>query len=184
MTKEKYYFHKLFSKKSYKFTFDTDKKVITIIQKHLKKGKILDLGCGEGGTALALAELGYDVTAIDISPTAIENIKKEAVKRKIKIKALSSDIEQNNIKKNYDIILGLGIFHFITKNKLFNLLEQIKSHTNKNGLNIFEVFLEKEKYNEGYYFKKNELKKIYSDWKIEKYKENREMAFLVAKKIK
>ncbi|GAA1465036.1 class I SAM-dependent methyltransferase [Microbacterium thalassium] len=38
----------------------------------LEPGRALDLGCGEGGDAVWLAEHGWRTTAVDISPTAIE----------------------------------------------------------------------------------------------------------------
>lgn len=39
----------------------------------LPAGTALDAGCGEGSAAIWLAQQGWDVTAIDISPTAIRN---------------------------------------------------------------------------------------------------------------
>ncbi|WP_158850968.1 SAM-dependent methyltransferase [Saccharothrix deserti] len=38
---------------------------------HLAPGTALDLGCGEGGDALWLAEQGWVVTAVDVSTTAL-----------------------------------------------------------------------------------------------------------------
>lgn len=37
----------------------------------LQPGTVLDLGCGEGGDAVWLAQQGWRVTAVDISPTAL-----------------------------------------------------------------------------------------------------------------
>ncbi|HRA74688.1 MAG TPA: methyltransferase domain-containing protein [Propionicimonas sp.] len=37
----------------------------------LPPGRALDLGCGEGGDVLWLAERGWQVTGVDISPTAV-----------------------------------------------------------------------------------------------------------------
>ncbi len=37
----------------------------------LPPGRALDLGCGEGGDSVHLARLGWQVTAIDVSPTAL-----------------------------------------------------------------------------------------------------------------
>ena len=37
----------------------------------LAPGRALDLGCGEGGDAVHLARLGWQVTAVDVSRTAL-----------------------------------------------------------------------------------------------------------------
>lgn len=37
-------------------------------------GQALDLGCGHGGDALWLASLGWDVTAVDVSATALDRV--------------------------------------------------------------------------------------------------------------
>ncbi len=44
----------------------------------LTPGRALDLGCGHGGDALWLAGLGWDVTAVDISTTALSRVDADA----------------------------------------------------------------------------------------------------------
>lgn len=44
----------------------------------LAPGRALDLGCGEGGDAVHLARLGWSVTAVDISSTALERTRRAA----------------------------------------------------------------------------------------------------------
>jgi len=197
MTKEKYFFEKeVFSKPNYKFNFKADEEMVEEILKYKKSGKVLDLGCGEAGTSFALAEKGFDVTCIDISKTAIKKIKEEATKRGLKISAFFDDLEKYKIKGDYDIIISTGIFHFLPKEKTFELIEKIKGHTKKKGINIFEAFLKgdpsHEEDSEGYYFAKEELKKLYSEWRIldyeeyEDYDEEEEhmnkVSFLIARK--
>jgi 2-heptyl-1-hydroxyquinolin-4(1H)-one methyltransferase len=44
-------------------------------------GDVLDAGCGEAATAIALAEQGYTTVGLDQSPTAIELARAEAARR-------------------------------------------------------------------------------------------------------
>ncbi len=44
----------------------------------LTPGTVLDLGCGEGGDAMWLAERGWQVTAVDISETALKRAAEDA----------------------------------------------------------------------------------------------------------
>lgn len=92
------------------YLFRSYKQMPLIEQKALElcKGKILDVGCGAGSHSLFLQEKGMEVTAIDISPKAIETCKLRGVKT-----AENIDVLNVNNKK-YDTILllmnGTGIF--------------------------------------------------------------------------
>ncbi|MFF9511414.1 SAM-dependent methyltransferase [Streptomyces sp. NPDC014724] len=44
----------------------------------LRPGAALDLGCGAGGDAIWLAQRGWHVTAVDISTTAVEQVRERA----------------------------------------------------------------------------------------------------------
>jgi 2-polyprenyl-3-methyl-5-hydroxy-6-metoxy-1,4-benzoquinol methylase len=61
--------------------------------------KVLDLGCGSGTTAFTLAKLGFNVTGLDISQTAIEMAQDLALKQELKIQfhELSQAFLQNNL---------------------------------------------------------------------------------------
>jgi SAM-dependent methyltransferase len=54
-------------------------------------GRALDVGAGEGGDALWLAEQGWSVTASDISPRALDRIAAEAERRGVKVDCHQSD---------------------------------------------------------------------------------------------
>ena len=48
--------------------------LIEFFTDHPEKGKVLDLGCGQGRDAIALARLGYSVTGIDNSQVGIDQM--------------------------------------------------------------------------------------------------------------
>lgn len=52
-----------------------------LIEQGTFHGDVLDVGCGEAAMSLYLAERGYASVGLDLSPTAIELAKAEAVKR-------------------------------------------------------------------------------------------------------
>ena len=54
--------------------------------KHLKPGAyVLDIGCGPGREAVALAKKGYKVVGIDISPSSVEIARQKAQEMKLSI---------------------------------------------------------------------------------------------------
>ncbi len=172
MHKEKFHFEKEVFSENYEFKFHIDSELIKSILFFKKKGKVLDIGVGDSGTSLRLAELGFEVTCIDISEKCINALKKESEKRGLKITLLCCDAESFDFKENYDIIIATGILHFLSRDKVLGFLEKLKNHTNKDGLNIIDAFLKGskcERDSEGYYFKKGELLKIYSDWQVLKH---------------
>ncbi|MFA5308294.1 MAG: class I SAM-dependent methyltransferase [Dehalococcoidales bacterium] len=83
--------------------------------RELGKKTVLDLGCGRGRHSLFLAEMGFDVTATDISPQGITQLKEEAGKRGLdgKIKTLVCDmLELPFPAKSFDAVLAfLSITH-------------------------------------------------------------------------
>lgn len=69
------------------------------------RGRILDVGCGAGRHALYLQKKGFDVTAIDNSPGAIEVCKLRGVKRAL----VRSIAEVDKFKPaSFDCVLMLG----------------------------------------------------------------------------
>lgn len=135
-----------------------------------KKGRVLDIACGEGRNALFLAENGYDVDAIDISGVAIERGRLLAAKGGVKINFIQVDLESYKIPaKAYDLIIN---FNYLQR----TLVPKIKKGLKKGGVIIFETFTLEQKTigppkNPNYLLKPNELLKLFKDFHILFYRE-------------
>lgn len=72
----------------------------------LPTGRALELGCGEGGDALWLAEQGWQVTAVDISPTAIERGRMMAAERGLadRIEWIAADLSDWAPTGSFDLV--------------------------------------------------------------------------------
>jgi len=72
----------------------------------LPPGRALDLGCGEGGDAVWLAERGWQVTAVDISETAMKRAGEEARARGVldRIDFQCHDLSDSFPGGTYDLI--------------------------------------------------------------------------------
>ncbi len=94
----------------------------------LSKGSILDVGCGAGSHSLYLQEKGFDVKAIDISPSAIEVCKKRGLEN-------AACIDIINEEGSYDTILllmnGSGVFRSLSQTPYF--LNHLKNLLNPGG---------------------------------------------------
>lgn len=82
------------------------------------KGKILEIGCGNGRDIIYLAQHGYNVVGIDITPRAIalaKKNKKDFLKNKIQnrnLKFVVADAENLPFPDSYfDGIYSIGVLH-------------------------------------------------------------------------
>ena len=82
------------------------------------KGKLLDLGCGQGRDAIPLARIGFSVTGIDRSSVGINQMLEIAQEQGLVIKGIVGDIYNYTEIKKFDIILLDSMFHFTKKDRI------------------------------------------------------------------
>ena len=106
--------------------FDLDKSI-----------KILELGCGDAELSLALVELGYSVSGVDISPTAIEWAKEKAADRNLKADFYVGDVLNMEFDDNsFDIVVDSHCLHCIIGKDRDFFLKEAKRILKKDGLLI------------------------------------------------
>lgn len=71
----------------------------------MRAGTLLDVGCGRGSAAAYFAESGFDVTAIDLSPLAVEWTRRQ----NHRIKTAVVDLETDPIAGQFDVVLCLEV---------------------------------------------------------------------------
>ena len=76
------------------------------------KGRVLDVGCGTGDTAIFLAQKGYSVMGIDYLPKAIELALARAKRAGVQITFRVFDaMKLDRLNQSFDTIIDLGLFH-------------------------------------------------------------------------
>lgn len=101
-----------------------------LLSKHLKKGRLLNLGCGAGREAIALAKKGFEVVGVDIVPAMVlrakENSKVHGVKDRTRFAvadARSLDFEDGSF--DAAIFLGNAIEHTRGRSNRISVLKEI-----------------------------------------------------------
>ena len=72
---------------------------------HLAPGALLDLGCGRGTNALALATRGWSVLGVDISPQAVALARREAVRRRLDAAFEVGELPDWTTKRRFDLVI-------------------------------------------------------------------------------
>ena len=108
--------------------------LIAFFADYTKKGKVLDLGCGQGRDAIALARLGYAVTGMDDSKVGIEQMNHIGQNEGLNLVGQVGDMYAFDRFDEFDIVLLDSMFHFTKKDKEkeIGLIKKIISEL-KNG---------------------------------------------------
>ena len=76
------------------------------------RSRVLELGAGWGNTTLALAQMGHDVTAIDIEPNFVKLIETRADRLNAPVRVLQGDFSLiDTLDEQFDAVLFFECFH-------------------------------------------------------------------------
>tara|TARA_R110002072_G_C7889104_1_gene528676 strand:- start:59 stop:625 length:567 start_codon:yes stop_codon:yes gene_type:complete len=112
--------------------------LIEFFTEYPKKGKVLDLGCGQGRDVIVLARLGYSVTGIDNSKVGIDQMNKIGQNENLDLAGQVGDVYAFDRFSEFDIVLMDSMFHFAKKDKEkeIGLIKKIVSDIRKGSLMV------------------------------------------------
>ena len=110
--------------------------LIDFFSQYEPKGKLIDLGCGQGRDSISLARLGYKVTGIDNSKVGIDQMNSVSVCEGLNVTGLVVDIYKFDNYQDFDIVLLDSMFHFEKRDikREIDLIDKIAKQINKNGM--------------------------------------------------
>lgn len=77
-------------------------------------GRVLDLGCGSGIWAVALARRGWQVTGVDVVPKALRRARERAREAGVELHLVVGDVTKlraTGVGSGFPFLLDFGLFH-------------------------------------------------------------------------
>lgn len=130
---------------------------------NLNAGTALDLGTGPGTQAIALAERGFQVTATDVSDTAVRNVLAKAQEKGLNINPKQDDVLNTQLDQTFDFIFDRGCFHVLSPESRQEYVQVVDRLLKPGGYLFLKCFSHLETREEGpYRFTSEEIKQIFS----------------------
>lgn len=138
----------------------------------LPRERALDIACGKGRNAIYLAERGFDVTALDISTVALDEGRRLAQERKLRIDWRQCDLNTAGLPAAaFDLIVN---FNYLQR----SLIQPIQQAVKAGGWVIFETYLVDQAAighpkNPDYLLEHNELLELFRGFRVLLYREGK-----------
>ncbi len=148
--------------------------VFDSISNELIPGKVCIVGCGRGYDAIMIAQKGFEVTAVDFAPSAINAVKNLAFDVDVKVNIVEADIFSltHEHMNTYDFIIEQTCFCAIHPSRRKEYEELVRSILKPGGKLIGLWFPLDKKLDEGgppWGTSIDEVKSVFHDgWEIEK----------------
>lgn len=100
--------------------------VRAVEQGTLKPCRAVELGCGTGTNAIYLAQRDFEVTAIDIAPTALAIAERKALEAGAKVRWLLADVLAPPKLQPFEFVYDRGCYHGLRKQHAAKYVESLR----------------------------------------------------------
>ncbi|MDP3515275.1 MAG: class I SAM-dependent methyltransferase [Sulfuritalea sp.] len=135
-------------------------------------GRVLDFGCGLGNLAIAAAQGGCSVLALDASPAAIEHLRQRAADTDLPIEAIEADLRDYRIDGDFDCVVSIGLLMFFDCATTLRTVSMLQERVRPGGIAVINTLIEGTTYFDifqpGSYclLARDELRQRFSGWEI------------------
>ncbi len=107
----------------------------------LKRGSLVDLGCGTASLDIELAKLGYDVTGIDISCDMLTAAYSKVCASGAAVRLVNQDMTRFSLPGKADVILSSldGLNHLDSMEEIKKTFARVKKYLVGSGAFIFDM---------------------------------------------
>ena len=112
----------------------------------IKPCRCIDLGCGTGNYSIYLSKNGFDVTGIDISPSAIGIAKENARRKRMRCRFIAADVLHagKQIQDTFDFAFDWEVLHHVFPQKRKRYIESVFNLLNPGGTYLSVCFSDKD----------------------------------------
>lgn len=137
----------------------------------------LDMGCSNGRNALYLSQQGFNVTAVDTNPSAINMLQNIIAEENLdNIKAEIYDINRASLEADYGFISATVTLMFLDPSRVDAVIADMQAHTLPDGYNLIVCAMSTAQYpcpvNFPFTFNEGQLRDAYAGWELIKYNED------------
>lgn len=130
----------------------------------ISKGRALDVGCGLGTTSIYLAKAGFDVTALDISKTALEFAAMRAKREKVDIEFIKGSAHRLFLpSEHFALVFDRGCLHHLPRELWGTYVNEVHRVLRKACSFYLECFSETCKKETGHRFTKQEISSLFGN---------------------
>ena len=103
--------------------------------------KVLDLACGEGTFAVAMANRGLRVTGVDLSPEMLEIARQRAATEGVRVRFLKQDMRSLSLRGRFDLVTCWfdSLNYLLEIDDLARTFAGVSRVLDENGVFIFDV---------------------------------------------